>query len=65
VEKLVMVLKEMQGELEGEMLQAIESHLLGRERTISMLKEVVPFLEKEKIRAKEPEPELINLIQTV
>jgi hypothetical protein len=46
VEKLVMVLKEMQGELEGEMLQAIESHLLGRERTISMLKEVVPFLEK-------------------
>lgn len=30
-----------------------------------MLKEIVPYLEKEKIRAKQPEPELLNIIQMV
>jgi hypothetical protein len=29
---------------------------------MNMLKEVVPYLEKEKIRAKEPEPEMLNII---
>jgi hypothetical protein len=30
---------------------------------MNMLKEVVPYLEKEKIRAKEPEPEMLNIIE--
>jgi hypothetical protein len=28
-----------------------------------MLKEIIPYLEKEKIRVKEPEPEMFNIIE--
>lgn len=47
------------------MAQSIESHLISRGKAIENLKEAVPFLEREKIRAKEPEKELVNLIEMV
>ena len=46
VEQTRISLKELQISLEGEMSHAIESHMLGKERTLNILKESLPMLEK-------------------
>lgn len=65
VEQTRISLKELQLALEGEMSHAIESHMLGKERTLNILKESLPMLEREKVREKELDPELSNLITIV
>lgn len=47
------------------MSQAIESHLLGKQKTLSALKDAIPIIEKEKLRENKSEPELSNILEMI
>ena len=47
------------------MSQSVESHLLGKEKALAILKQSVPVLEKEKLRESKADPELSNILQMI
>lgn len=47
------------------MAQSIESHVLGKEKTLNILKQAIPSLEKEKLRSNKPNEDLLNIMEMV
>jgi sugar-specific transcriptional regulator TrmB len=64
IEELIINLKEMKTTLETDITESISAYVLGRERIMRLIKEVIPELELN-IRVDEPEHKLDSLLEVV